>query len=106
MSDIAERLDQASHDLKHDRPSTASMCAEAAAEITRLRALLEEAGKAANTADQALAGIPRPRVNDGAHVVWAVGDDVPEDICVARSWLAALLDKIKDTPPQPDRGKQ
>lgn len=37
---IAERLESAARDLKHDRPSTASMCAEAAAEITRLRTFI------------------------------------------------------------------
>lgn len=45
----------------------------------------------AETAARALAEIPTPRVNDGAHVVWAVGDDVPESIAVAQSYIAAML---------------
>lgn len=41
--DLVERLNRHSHGMKHERPSTSAMCAEAAAEITRLRGLVEEA---------------------------------------------------------------
>jgi len=53
-------------------------------------ALLSGWRELAETAARALAEIPKPH-NDGCHVVWLVGDDVPESIAVAQSYIAALL---------------
>ncbi len=55
----------------------------------------------AETAARTLAEIPKPRVNDGAHVVWAVSDDVPESISVAQSWIVAMLSAA----PAPEGGE-
>lgn len=56
----------------------------------------DEAVKALEVADLSLSEIPPPRVNDGARVNWAVSDDVPESIAVARSWIAAALATIRE----------
>ena len=40
-------------------------------------------------AERVLRSIPRPATNDGAAVVWRVSDDVPENLCVALSYVSA-----------------